>query len=168
MRALLKALIKAMVITRCAEYRDRTAALADLDRLRPDFILTDLSMVPMDGVAFSRALRNGPEGTRLTPIIMVTGHTERHRVERARDAGVNEILAKPITIAGLYHRIEEIIMRPRQFVRADTYFGPDRRRRANPEYMGPFRRASDGDMHDLEMPAKGGFSTSGKDMRVQI
>jgi DNA-binding response OmpR family regulator len=79
------------------------------------------------------------------PIIMVTGHTEKHRIEAARDAGVTEVLAKPITAGNLIQRITEIVNRPRGFVRSGEYFGPDRRRRQVPEFRGPFRRCDDAD-----------------------
>jgi DNA-binding response OmpR family regulator len=74
---------------------------------------------------------------------MVTGHTERRRIEVARDAGVNEILAKPVTPAGLFHRIDEIVKRPRPFVRTNDYAGPCRRRRRDSAYQGPWRRSAD-------------------------
>ena len=74
---------------------------------------------------------------------MITGHTEKHRVEAARDAGVTEFLAKPITAANLFARIAEIVERPRAFVRSDSYFGPDRRRHQQDDYAGPWRRAED-------------------------
>jgi DNA-binding response OmpR family regulator len=74
---------------------------------------------------------------------MLTGHSERHRVEAARDAGVTEFLAKPITAVNLLTRITEIVERPRAFVRCDSYFGPDRRRRTFEDYAGPWRRADD-------------------------
>ena len=74
---------------------------------------------------------------------MITGHTERHRVEAARDAGVTEFLAKPITAQGLFKRIAEIVERPRAYVRCADYFGPDRRRRADERYAGPWRRHED-------------------------
>ena len=77
-------------------------------------------------------------------LIMITGHTERRRIEAARDTGVTEILLKPLTMGGLIHRIEQIILRPRPFVRCDSYFGPSRRRRKDPNFMGPWRRSSDG------------------------
>jgi DNA-binding response OmpR family regulator len=78
------------------------------------------------------------------PIIMITGHTERYRVEAARDAGVTEFLAKPVTAHNLFARITEILERPRAFVRCDRYFGPDRRRHHEIEnYTGPWRRAED-------------------------
>jgi hypothetical protein len=64
-------------------------------------------------------------------------------VEAARDAGVTELLAKPVTAGHLFARIAEIVERPRAFVRTDTYFGPDRRRHRAEGYPGPWRRAED-------------------------
>jgi DNA-binding response OmpR family regulator len=101
-------------------------------------------MKPMDGIAFAREVRNNAGSPNpYIPIIMVTGHTERRRIEQARDAGVTEIMAKPITAGNLFQRIGEIVERPRAFVKSLTYFGPDRRRRADPDYDGPFRRRED-------------------------
>jgi hypothetical protein len=61
----------------------------------------------------------------------------------ARDAGVTEILAKPITAQNLMLRIAEVVDKPRAFVRCETYFGPDRRRRNVADYAGPWRRHDD-------------------------
>jgi len=144
MRELLKRLLLAMGIKRIAEFVEGAEALSRLAEVTPDFILTDLSMTPMDGLQFTRAIRHhADELLCVTPIIMVTGHTERQRIHAAHDAGVNEILAKPITTAGLYQRIDEIVHRPRPFVRAPNYCGPCRRRHNNPNYTGPWRRQSD-------------------------
>lgn len=51
------------------------------------------------------------------------------RVVDARDAGVHECLAKPISAKSLYARVKVIIDRPRPFVRTKADFGSDRRRR---------------------------------------
>jgi two-component system chemotaxis response regulator CheY len=40
------------------------------------------------------------------PIVMVTGFAHKARVEEARDAGVTEFLAKPVTGEALYARPE--------------------------------------------------------------
>ncbi|OYW82753.1 MAG: two-component system response regulator, partial [Asticcacaulis sp. 32-58-5] len=37
-----------------------------------------------------------------------------------------------------------IIMRPRPFIRCSSYFGPDRRRKTDAAYKGPYRRNTDG------------------------
>jgi hypothetical protein len=43
----------------------------------------------------------------------------------------------------LYNRLVSLIERPRRFVKAPGYFGPDRRRRQDPRYSGPWRRSTD-------------------------
>jgi hypothetical protein len=58
----------------------------------------------------------------------------------ARDAGVTEFLAKPISAKGLYQRILNVVANPRPFIKTETYFGPDRRRNVNASYAGPERR----------------------------
>jgi two-component system chemotaxis response regulator CheY len=129
MRTLLKRILSRIGVT-CVEFPDGSAALAAIATIQPDFILTDLTMAPMDGLTFARTLRASTnDKIRLIPIIMITGHTEKHHIEAARDHGVNEILAKPITTAALMQRIEMIIYKPRPFVRTQAFFGPDRRRR---------------------------------------
>ena len=64
-------------------------------------------------------------------------------MQEARDVGVNEFLSKPVTARGVLERIAQVVDNPRAFVRTPAYFGPDRRRRADPNYTGPKRRASD-------------------------
>jgi CheY-like chemotaxis protein len=146
MRILLRTLLKGFGIREVYECKEGGEGLKCLAMKKPDFILTDLSMAPMDGLQFTRAVRAMPDKADcVLPIIMVTGHTERRRVEAARDAGVTEILAKPVTPAGLFHRIERIVLHPRPFVRAPNYSGPCRRRRNNPDYTGPWRRKTDSD-----------------------
>ena len=144
MLTLLHTLVRSIGIKNIIEAPDGTHGLVAAKGHNPDFVLTDLNMQPMDGIAFTRAVRSGSDGLNpCLPIIMVTGHTEYARVVEARDAGVNEFLAKPITVGNLHSRIVQIIERPRPFVRSDNYFGPDRRRRKDPLYVGPFRRQSD-------------------------
>jgi two-component system chemotaxis response regulator CheY len=75
---------------------------------------------------------------------MITGHLTVRRIAEARDAGVNEFVAKPITARSVLDRLQLIIDHPRPFVRTDDFFGPDRRRRNDPAYDGPLRRKADG------------------------
>jgi DNA-binding response OmpR family regulator len=74
----------------------------------------------------------------------MTGFSEKRRVFQARDAGVTEFLVKPFNARDLYRRIAQLIERPRQFVRSEDFFGPDRRRGSSETYTGPLRRESDG------------------------
>src|SRR5262249_22722953 len=103
MRALLNAMLSVAGIRHILEAASGEAGLEVLRNNACDIVFTDMSMKPMDGLAFTRALRNDAASpNHFVPIIMITGHTERHRVEQARDAGVTEFLAKPVTAANLF------------------------------------------------------------------
>jgi CheY-like chemotaxis protein len=144
MRTLLRTLLAGLGVAEVLEASDGGRAFAVLETAQPDFVLTDLSMEPVDGIAFTYELRNSHRSPNpYLPVIMVTGHTERERVLAARDAGVTELLAKPVTARNLFLRIAEIVERPRAFVRCASYFGPDRRRHNDAFYLGPFRRHED-------------------------
>jgi two-component system, chemotaxis family, chemotaxis protein CheY len=144
MRTLLRSLLAALGLKKIADAADGGEALHLLREHGADFILTDLSMQPLNGIEFTRLVRGTEDSPNpYVPIIMVTGHTERHRVEAARDAGVTEFLAKPITVQNLFLRVAEIVERPRPYVRCVGYFGPDRRRRDGEDHAGPWRRQDD-------------------------
>ena len=144
MRTLLRSLLQALGIRQVFECTDGATGYVALREKSPDFVLTDLSMKPIDGIEFTKMVRNSKDSPNpYIPIIMVTGHTERARVEAARDVGVTEFLAKPITVQNILLRITEIVERPRPFVRCEGYFGPDRRRKKDPNFTGPWRRQDD-------------------------
>ena len=109
-----------------------------------DMVITDLMMEPIDGFEFTRLVRTSEVSpNRTVPILMMTAHSEMWRVAAARDAGVNEFIVKPITGELLLSRMIYMIESPRDFVRTSTYFGPDRRRKAEFPYFGPERRSDD-------------------------
>jgi DNA-binding response OmpR family regulator len=74
---------------------------------------------------------------------MVTAYSERRRVIDAVNAGVDEFLVKPIRAVDVANRMNAVIERRRSFIEVPGYFGPDRRRRSDPRFKGPWRRAAD-------------------------
>ena len=147
MRSIVKAVLKGAGITNFREARDGAEALAILNQYPADIVLADYSMSPIDGLEFTQALRRASDSANpYLPVIMVTGHSERSRVQEARDAGVNEFVIKPLTARSLLARMEYVVMHPRPYIRCRTYFGPDRRRRRDGGYGGPFRRQADSTM----------------------
>ncbi|MGQ0663177.1 MAG: response regulator [Pseudomonadota bacterium] len=127
-------------ISRCA---DGAAAFLALKDFAADLVVLDWEVPILDGYDFTRLIRTAHDSPNpFVPIIMLTAHTERRRVIMARDAGVNEYLAKPVSARSLYERIVAVIENPRPFIRSPNYFGPCRRRRADPNYKGPERRAA--------------------------
>ncbi|HEY1721422.1 MAG TPA: response regulator [Magnetospirillaceae bacterium] len=91
-------------------------------------VVTDLRMGPVDGLQLTRLIRTAPDSpNRFVPIMVLSCITDVETIGRARDAGVNDFLAKPLAIATLRTHLEWLIERPAKFVRSGTYFGPDRR-----------------------------------------
>ena len=98
------------------ECGDGRAALLELG-WRPDLVLVDYEMRPMDGAAFTRLLRTGGTGADpRTPVIMMTGHADREHVLKARQAGVDGIVAKPLSIRSMLERVQAVLARPRETV----------------------------------------------------
>jgi two-component system chemotaxis response regulator CheY len=145
MRVLLSEVLRAVGLQNIYEAGDGAEALQQMRAHPIDIVMTDLAMEPLDGIDFVRLLRNSPDSpNQMAPVIMITGHSTMRRISEARDVGVNEFLAKPLTARGVLDRLQKIIDHPRPYVRTDDYFGPDRRRKVDPKYDGPRRRSADG------------------------
>jgi response regulator RpfG family c-di-GMP phosphodiesterase len=74
---------------------------------------------------------------------MITAEATASSIKGARDAGVHEFLRKPFTSADLMKRVENVALKPRNWVEGVMYVGPDRRRFNSGEYSGPSKRKSD-------------------------
>lgn len=115
-------------------------ALEMLTTASPDIAILDQKLGVDDGLSLLRFIRHEGANPYL-PVIVLSADGRPVKVAEARDAGANEFLVKPFTARGLYDRLHSVIQRPRPFVRSTDYFGPDRRRRQDPAYAGPERRA---------------------------
>jgi two-component system chemotaxis response regulator CheY len=143
MRKLVVTILQAFGALQIVEAAGGAQALALLRDTQPDVIVLDWVMERMSGLEFAREVRTSPNTPNpFVPIIMLTGHTALDHVRQARDAGVNEFLAKPVSVKAILTRLIAVIEHPRPYVRTKTYFGPCRRRRSQDEYHGPERRAS--------------------------
>jgi CheY-like chemotaxis protein len=143
-RILLCEILRAVGVREIHEASDGAEGFQALQNWPIDIVMTDLSMQPLDGIDFVRMVRNSPDSPNtMVPVVMVTGHSTLAKVAEARDAGVNEFLVKPLTGRGVIERLTQVIEHPRPYIRSTDYFGPDRRRRADPKFAGPWRRARD-------------------------
>jgi len=144
MRRLVVAVMQAFGVRDYFEAHDAEHAWAQLRDSNPDIIILDWQMPGMTGIEFARLVRNSPKTPNaFVPIIMLTAHTHIEQVRQARDAGINEFLAKPVSVKAMLARLISVIEHPRPFVRCDSYFGPCRRRTAVTAYKGPERRSSE-------------------------
>ncbi len=148
---LMGSMIRDVLVTLDAHHIDRArtmdSAIAIIRQNRTDVLITEWDLqAEHTGMDLVYWIRNDPASSnRMLPVIMMTANSEEEYVVRARDAGVNEFVAKPYTVQSFYTRLATAIARPRQFVRVDGYFGPDRRRKRDSNYAGPERRADPDD-----------------------
>ncbi len=104
-----------------------------------DLVLTDWAPA-LDGIFLLDRIRKSEDSPNpFVPIVVVTANTELRHVCHARDHGMTEYLAKPISATLIYQRICTVIERHRDFIKNRDFFGPDRRRR-NGQWQGDERR----------------------------
>lgn len=144
MRKLIASVLETMDVGMIYTAEDGQEGYEKVKKFNPDIIIADWHMVPVNGIELTKEIRtNTLSPNRMVPVILVTGYSALTRVAEARDAGVTEFLVKPFSANDLAKRIAYVINKPRDFIDAEGYFGPDRRRRKNPDYKGPFRREED-------------------------
>ena len=131
MRRLLSALLETMGVTDIVETRDGASGLAAFAAHKPDIIITDGAMVPMDGYEMTRAIRatgDAEDANPDVPILMIPGHIGRDKISQARDHGVTDYLEKPLSADVLYEAIVTAVSKPIHFVEKPGYRGPSPRR----------------------------------------
>lgn len=112
------------------EAEDGSAGIHAVGKHKLDLIFCDWQMQPVDGLTFMRTLRDPQKNANpFIPVIFCTAFADRDLIEHARDSGVTEIMTKPITARAIEERVASVFKNPRDFVQAEQYFGPDRRRR---------------------------------------
>lgn len=95
-----------------------------------DLIVAEAVLQPgeADGYEFMSWLRrSGLEPNMFAPAILLSSHTSRRNVDRARDCGAHFVISKPLAPAVLLDRILWIAQTNRTFISCDVYAGPERR-----------------------------------------
>jgi two-component system chemotaxis response regulator CheY len=145
MRRVIKGVLETLGGKAIDEAGDGRQAWNSLKSWAPDILLAERWLGGMNGLELLRMIRHDKSPLKFLPVIMITGETRREQVIGARNAGVSEYVAKPITAKGLFLRIREVVERPRPFVETKVYFGPDRRRRTEIMDQGQDRRGHGGE-----------------------
>ena len=111
----------------------------------PHLFFVEHPSAGIDGYALTRKIRRSELSCRMVPVIMVTAEATAAAILTARDAGLHEFLRKPYTAGDLQRRLEAVTLKPRDWVEAVQYIGPDRRRFNSADYSGPRKRRNDAD-----------------------
>ena len=89
---------------------DAEAALAAIAAHRPALILMDLQLPGIDGLELTRRLKADP-ATRDIKIIAVTAYAMKGDEDKAREAGCDDYVTKPIDTRGLPEMIAKHVGR---------------------------------------------------------
>lgn len=67
-------------------------------------------MPEMDGYEATRAVRRREEGTlNHLPIMALTGHASDEEVQKCRQAGMDRVMTKPVTLTVLRANLQELL-----------------------------------------------------------
>ena len=136
-------LLKGLGARQLAFEPEERRALEMARDLDPGIVFVERSGPRLDGESLTRRLRRSSYPCRKAPVIMVTADATASSIKGARDAGVHEFLRKPFTAGDLLKRVEIVAVKPRDWIEAVQYVGPDRRRFNSGEYAGPRKRRAD-------------------------
>ncbi len=142
--SLLRSIMRDIGVRDITDIVDPHLALEYLDTNPVDCITVDYMMPGMDGLDLVSRLRASPTSVnRLAPVMLITGHADVRLIQNAVNAGVNEILVKPLRPSTFTERLSRTLTGPERGKSvAPTHVGADRRRKADSGYEGEERRAS--------------------------
>lgn len=112
-RTVVSRILKQLEFNQVFEADEGTGGLALALERKPDVIICDIEMAPMDGLTFLQQLRQKEELGRRTPVIFLTNHAQKDMVLKARDLGVNAFIAKPVTVVGLREKLAVLLTNKR-------------------------------------------------------
>ena len=105
---IVRGLLTQLGFTNIDEAADGETAF-EMIRAKPyGLVLSDWNMQPVTGLELLRRVRAEP-ATRATPFVMVTAEAKVENVVAARQAGVNNYVIKPFTLAVLKQKLTSVL-----------------------------------------------------------
>ncbi|MEA1648288.1 response regulator [Nitrospirillum sp. BR 11164] len=109
-RQLIVRMLREIGVRTIGERDNGRDGLMELVRTRPDIVLCDIHMTPMNGIHFLQGVRNiKVKGVDRTPVIFLTADSSTEVVRVAGALGVSGYLVKPVSLGKLKERLEIVI-----------------------------------------------------------
>lgn len=103
-------LLRRLEVTYTVEAAEGKAGYIELVRNRPDIVLCDINMKPVDGMSFLSILRKtANKEIADTPVIFLTADAQQETVIRAAKLNVNGYLVKPVSLTDLKKRMIAVL-----------------------------------------------------------
>jgi len=127
-KALLRKLLTAFGVSRIMTTHATDEALVMLRRESFSIVFLDEMAGPLKPLGFLRMLRRDLNTSDVTiPVVLVSAGTDAGKITAARDAGMNDVISKPVSVRTIERKLRSLLAAPRPFVTAKAFVGPDRR-----------------------------------------
>lgn len=121
-------------------------------------VFCDSGIEEADGMPFTLAARRLPGMLNpMIPIFTLASFPSRVDIETARDQGVTDVLAQPLSAAVIARKLRTALAHPRPFIAAPDFFGPDRRTRQSTHFLAADRRVRQPKKVKMPEPANDGL-----------
>jgi len=128
-KGLLKGLLTTLEVGRVTAVNNTDEAFLALRREVFSVVFCDEFAGPADPFLFLKTLRRDLTTRDVTvPVVLVSAGADYPKILAARDAGMNGVVAKPVSAETIERKLRSLLLAPRVFVTAKAFVGPDRRR----------------------------------------
>lgn len=129
MRSILRTVLRGFDIRKVDETDNTDDAIAVLESKSVDVVISEFIMREGTATGFIKKIRKFDTNPhRFVPIVACTASTTLTDIRAMIDAGVDEVMQKPISAVQVIRRMDSALSVRRTFIRTKTFFGPDRRR----------------------------------------
>lgn len=84
-------------------------AVTQLDDVKPDLILLDITMEPLDGFKTLTLIRASRGEFKDTPVVMLSSHDDVFTMGKSKDRGCSAYLEKPLDMDALKQVLQEFL-----------------------------------------------------------
>jgi CheY-like chemotaxis protein len=110
MRMYVVNLLRRLGIDQIAEAGDGNTGLKLIERFRPDIVLSDIHMAPMNGLEFVKNLRQHRTiGLRKTPVLIMSADSKSQTLTASVTLGIAGYIIKPPIISALKVKLEHAL-----------------------------------------------------------
>ncbi|MBX9634974.1 MAG: response regulator [Magnetospirillum sp.] len=113
-RRLIATLLGALSVNDVVEARNPSAAMPLIHSKTPDLIITDFTGDAIETMLFVHRIRQGDVKDARIPILALAGSTHHAVLERAWEAGIDDVIAKPISALDVIQRSASLMAQRRR------------------------------------------------------